>query len=139
MYCYSIFFSYSKLEGFFLCVCMSIMYYYLYILREIHQKLYLIRSRCYNCSLFDLPFVVLTPGPSYGWGVSTAQQDDFSDVFLYSFVFSRVFVYLWFFIPLGNFFHLYEYVTITGEGLRIQAQAWHSWPLSSESSLACHT
>ena len=28
-------------------------------------------------------------------------------------------------------------VTIAGEGLQILAYAWHSWPLSSEGSLAC--
>ena len=37
-------------------------------------------------------------------------------------------------------FHSYEDVTITGEGLHIFTQnAWHSWSLSSECSLACHT
>ena len=33
--------------------------------------------------------------------------------------------------------HLYGDITITGEGLQILT--WHSWPLSSEGSLACHT
>ena len=37
------------------------------------------------------------------------------------------------------FFHLYEDVTITVEGLQILTYAWHSWPLSSEGSLTCHT
>ena len=36
-------------------------------------------------------------------------------------------------------FHLFEDVTITGEGLQIWTNAWHSWPLSIEVSLACHT
>ena len=36
-------------------------------------------------------------------------------------------------------FHSYGDVIITGEGLQILTYAQHSWPLSSESSLACHT
>ena len=30
-------------------------------------------------------------------------------------------------------------ITCTGEGLQFFTYAWHSWPLSSEVSLACHT
>ena len=33
----------------------------------------------------------------------------------------------------------YRDVTITGEGLQILTYAWHSWSLSSEGSLTCHT
>ena len=36
-------------------------------------------------------------------------------------------------------FYSYGEVTIAGEGLKILTYAWHSWPLSSEASLACHT
>ena len=32
-----------------------------------------------------------------------------------------------------------NYVMITSEGLQILTYAWHSWPFSSEGSLACHT
>ena len=39
----------------------------------------------------------------------------------------------------SRIFHSYGDVTITGEGLQILTSAWHSWPLSSEVSLACHT
>ena len=39
----------------------------------------------------------------------------------------------------SRIFHLYGDVTITGEGLQILNNARHSWPLSSEGSLACHT
>ena len=36
-------------------------------------------------------------------------------------------------------FHSYGDVTIAGEGLQILTYARHSWPLSSEGSLTCHT
>ena len=36
-------------------------------------------------------------------------------------------------------FHSYGNVTIAGEVLKILTYARHSWPLSSEGSLACHT
>ena len=36
-------------------------------------------------------------------------------------------------------FHSYGEITIAGEGLQILTGAKHSWPLSSEGSLACHT
>ena len=39
----------------------------------------------------------------------------------------------------SRIFHLYGDVTIAGEGLQILTYARHSWPLSSEGSLACHT
>ena len=39
----------------------------------------------------------------------------------------------------SRIFHSNGDVTITGEGLQILAFARHSWPLSSEGSLACHT
>ena len=35
--------------------------------------------------------------------------------------------------------HSYGDVTIAGEGLQILTYARHSWPVSSEGSLACHT
>ena len=46
-----------------------------------------------------------------------------------------LFVCLEFFVLLENFGD----VTIAGEGLQILTYARHSWPLSSEGSLACHT
>ena len=49
-----------------------------------------------------------------------------------------LFVCLGFIVPLGNF-HSYGNVTITSEGLKIFTYARHSWPLSSEGSLTCHT
>ena len=39
----------------------------------------------------------------------------------------------------SRIFHSYGDVTIAGEGLQIWTYARHSWPLSSEGSLACHT
>ena len=36
-------------------------------------------------------------------------------------------------------FHSYGDVTITGEGLQVLTYARHSWQLSGEGSLACHT
>ena len=39
----------------------------------------------------------------------------------------------------SGIFHLYWDVTITGEGLQILTNARHSWPLSSEGSLTCHS
>ena len=43
-----------------------------------------------------------------------------------------------FFVPLETF-SLVLAVTITGWGLQILTYSWHSWLLSSEGSLACHT
>ena len=48
-------------------------------------------------------------------------------------------VCLWFFRPTRKIFHSCEDVTIAGEGLQLLTYARHSWPLSSEGSLACHT
>ena len=45
------------------------------------------------------------------------------------------YVYLRFHIPL---FHSYGDIAIIDEGLQILTYTWHSWPLSSEGSLACH-
>ena len=42
------------------------------------------------------------------------------------------------FVTLENF-HWYYNITIIGKGLQILNQARHSWPLSSEGSLACQT
>ena len=39
----------------------------------------------------------------------------------------------------SRIFHSYGDVTIAGEGLQILTYARHSWPLSSEGSLMCHT
>ena len=39
----------------------------------------------------------------------------------------------------SRIFHSYGDVTIKGEGLQIWTYARHSWPLSSEDSLTCHT
>ena len=39
----------------------------------------------------------------------------------------------------SRIFHSYGDVTIAGEGLQILSYAQHSWPLSSEGSLTCHT
>ena len=58
---------------------------------------------------------------------------------------SRVqwFCLVWFvsfeFIVPSRIFHSNGDVIITGEGLRILTYARHSWPLSSDGSLACHT
>ena len=48
------------------------------------------------------------------------------------------FVCLGFIVPLENFSLIWRRHP-TGEGLQILTFAWHSWPLSSEGSLACHT
>ena len=50
-----------------------------------------------------------------------------------------LFVCFWVFFPLEDFFYSFGDVTITDEELQILAYARHSWPLSSEGSLACHT
>ena len=50
--------------------------------------------------------------------------------------------FVWFFISLSSHsrtFHSYGDVTITGEGLQILTYARHSWQLSSEGSLTCHS
>ena len=39
----------------------------------------------------------------------------------------------------SKFFHSYEDVTNTNEGLQILTYTWHSWLMNSEGSLACHT
>ena len=49
-----------------------------------------------------------------------------------------LYVCLEFIVPLENF-HSYGDVTIAGERLQILSYARHSWPLSSEGYLTCHT
>ena len=57
----------------------------------------------------------------------------------YSFSYSfKLFICLCFFVQLENFFS-YGDVTIAGQGLHILTCVRHSWPLSCEGSLACHT
>ena len=43
-----------------------------------------------------------------------------------------------FFVPLEDFSFIWRH-TVAGEGLHILTYARHSWTLSSEGSLACHT
>ena len=47
--------------------------------------------------------------------------------------------FVWGLLSHSRIFHSYGDVTITGEELQILTYARHSWPLSSEDSLACHT
>ena len=48
--------------------------------------------------------------------------------------------FIWFICTSNSkIFHSYEDVTITGEWRHILTYARHSWPLSSDGSLACHT
>ena len=48
-------------------------------------------------------------------------------------------LFLWGFSSDFKIFYWYGDVTITDEGLQILTYTGHSWPLSSEVSLACHT
>ena len=48
-------------------------------------------------------------------------------------------MFVWGLSSHSRIFHSYGDVTIAGEGLQILTCARHSWPLSSEGSLACHT
>ena len=49
-------------------------------------------------------------------------------------------LFVWgFFCPTGKLFTHMETSCITGERLQLMTYAWYSWPLSNESSLACHT
>ena len=50
-----------------------------------------------------------------------------------------LFCLFWSFSSYSRIFHSYGDVTITGEGLQALTSARHSWPLSSEDSLMCHT
>ena len=45
----------------------------------------------------------------------------------------------WAFTSHWRKYHLFEDVTMIGEGLQILTYARHSWPLSSQGSLACQT
>ena len=58
-------------------------------------------------------------------------------IFLNSFV--RNVLFVWGFSSHSRIFHSYGDVTITGERLQILTFTRHSWPLSIEGSLACHT
>ena len=49
-----------------------------------------------------------------------------------------ILVCLGFIVPLENLYS-YRDVTITGDGLQILTNPRHSWPLSREGSLTCHT
>ena len=48
-------------------------------------------------------------------------------------------LFVWSFSSHSRIFHSYGDVTIAGEGLQIFTFDRHSWPLSSEGSLTCHT
>ena len=48
-------------------------------------------------------------------------------------------LFVWILSPHSRIFHSYGDVTIAGEGLQILTYTRHSWPLSSEGSLTCHT
>ena len=47
-------------------------------------------------------------------------------------------LFVWAFSSYSRIFHSYRDFTITSDGLQILTCARHSWPLSSEGSLACH-
>ena len=47
-------------------------------------------------------------------------------------------LFVWGLSSPSRMFHSYGGIAITGEGLQILTYARHSWPLSSEGSLACH-
>ena len=47
-------------------------------------------------------------------------------------------LFIWVYRPTQEY-HSHGHVTMTGEGLQILTYARHSWPLSIEGSLACHT
>ena len=51
--------------------------------------------------------------------------------------FVSLFVCLRLFVPLENFSPIWRH-HLAGEGLQILSYSRHSWPLSSEGSLACH-
>ena len=48
-------------------------------------------------------------------------------------------LFVWSLSSHSRSFHSYGVVTIANEGLQILTYARHSWPLSSECSLKCHT
>ena len=48
-------------------------------------------------------------------------------------------LFVWSLSSHSRTFHSYGDITIAGEGLQIVTYARHSWPLSSEGSLTCHT
>ena len=48
-------------------------------------------------------------------------------------------LFVWDFLSHSRIFHSFGDITITAEGLQILSYAWHSWPVSSEGSLTCHT
>ena len=48
-------------------------------------------------------------------------------------------LFVWSLSSHSRIFHSDGDVTIAKEGLQILTYAWHSWPLSSEGSLTCHT
>ena len=51
----------------------------------------------------------------------------------------QVCLFVWSLPSHWRIFHSYEEVTIAGEGLQILTYPRHSWPLSSEGPLICHT
>ena len=53
-------------------------------------------------------------------------------------LFDCLFIFWCFFVPLKTF-HSFGDITIIGERLQILTHARHSWPMSSEDSLTCHT
>ena len=52
---------------------------------------------------------------------------------------NNFFLFIWRLLSHSRIFHSYGDITIAGERLQILTYARHSWPLSSEGSLTCHT
>ena len=48
-------------------------------------------------------------------------------------------LFVWSLSSHSRIFHSYGDVTIAGEGLQIFSYARHSWPMSSEGTLTCHS
>ena len=74
----------------------------------------------------DLCAALCWPAIRWLWGV-------------YSVIVTIYLMIVWSFSSHSKIFHSFGDVTIAGEGLHILTYVQHSWPLSSEGSLACHT
>ena len=103
--------------------------------RQTKDKVMMTKNGLPKCKFYNpgAGFLVLRRGQ-----VSYCENALFLLKILFSTPKQFCFVCLEFIVPLENF-HSYREVTITSEGLQMLTYPRHSWPLSSEGFLVCHT
>ena len=94
---------------------------------------------CHNYGIFNRSVILTSCGNRYGSGsviipVLTTYVCEIKTTIFFVCLFL-----CWSLSSHSRIFQSYGDVTIAGEGLQFFTYARHSWPLSSEGSLTCHT